>query len=95
MDSFLQGLDDNPDVEDMENETSNLPDPILNSTSNRFTIERTKIIGLSSLSKHGAEPEIDKAIVLQLICLIPHNPHSQNGNAQTYSRPCSYRPVHF
>lgn len=37
---------------------------------------------------------MDRAIVLQLICLIPHNPHLQNGKAQTYSRPRGYGPVH-
>ena len=79
--------------EDMENEIYDLPLPILNSSSNRRTIERTQVVGLNSLSEHGAEPQMDKAIVLQLIRLIPHNPHTQNGNAQTYSRPRSYGPV--
>ena len=96
VDPLLQGLNieiDNQDNEDVENEISDLPRPILDSTSNRRTIERTEVISLSTLSKHGAEPRMDKAIVLQLIRLIPHNPYSQNGNAQTYSRPRGYGPV--
>ena len=96
IDPLLQGLNieiDNQDNEDVENEISDLPRPILDSTSNRRIIERTEVISLSTLSKHGAEPRMDKAIVLQLIRLIPHNPYSQNGNAQTYSRPRGYGPV--
>ena len=93
---FLPGLGDNPGNEVIEvigNETCDLPGPILNSASNRCTIERTQIIDLGSLSEYGAEPQMDKAIVLQLLRIIPHNPHTQNGNAQTYSRPRSYGPV--
>ena len=81
------------DNEDVENEISDLPHPILDSTNNRRTIQRTEVVSLSTLNKHGAEPRMDKAIVLQLIRLIPHNPYSQNGNAQTYSRPRGYGPV--
>lgn len=96
VDPLIQRLNfeiDPQDNEDIENETFDLPGPILDSTSNHRSIERTEVVSLSCLSEHGAEPQMDRAIVLQLIRLIPHNPNTQNGNAQTYSRPRGYGPV--
>ena len=96
VDPLIQRLNfeiDHQDNEDIENETFDLPGPILDSTSNHRSIERTEVVSLSCLSEHGAEPQMDRAIVLQLIRLIPHNPNTQNGNAQTYSRPRGYGPV--
>jgi hypothetical protein len=85
--------EDEHNEDNIEIENFDLPQPILNNSNNRRTIERTEVVGLSTLAQDGAEPQMNKAIVLQLIRLIPHNPYAQNGNAQTYSRPRGYGPV--
>ena len=85
------------DIEDddevIKDGTFVLPGPLLDNPNNRRSISRTEVIPLHNLTMDGAEPQMDKAIMLQIIRLIPHNPHTQNGNAQTYSRPRSFGPV--
>ena len=51
-------------------------------------IRRTTIVNLNVLTDPDAEPSMTRAIVLQILRIIAHNPHVQNGsNAQTCSRP--------
>jgi hypothetical protein len=88
-----QDNEDEHNEDNIEIENFDLPQPILNNSNNRRTIERTEVVGLSTLAQDGAEPQMNKAIVLQLIRLLPHNPYAQNGNAHTYSHPRGYGPV--
>ena len=58
-----------------------------------MSINRTKVIPLHVPTNEGSEPNMDQAILLQVIWLIAHNPQVQKGNTQTYNGPHSYRPV--
>ena len=71
-----------------------MPDPHGSNPSSAATIRRTVIVDLSVLIHPDTEPSQRRAIVLQILRIIAHNPHVQNGsNAQTYSRPRGFGPV--
>lgn len=64
-----------------------MPDPYTTNASSIGSINRTTIVNLNVLTDPEAEPSMRRAIVLQILRIIAHNPHVQNGSsAQTYSR---------
>ena len=71
-----------------------MPQPHNSNASTLGSIRRTSIVNLNTLTDPDAEPSIKRAIVLQILRIIAHNPHVQNGSsAQTYSRPRGYGPA--
>ena len=64
-----------------------IPGPFNDNIASRAAIRHTTISRLSSLTEKGAEPSMFSAINVQILRIIVHNPHVQNGsNIQAYSR---------
>ena len=71
-----------------------MPDAHICNGNSRASISRTTIVNLHVRTDPNAEPSMRRALVVQILRIIAHNPHVQNGsNAQTYSRPRGYGPV--
>ena len=71
-----------------------MPQPFSTNSVSAVSIRRTTIVDLSMLTHPDAEPSLRRAIVLQILRIIAHNPHVQNGSsAQIYNRPRGYGPV--
>ena len=64
-----------------------IPRPFNDNIVSQAAIRHTTISRLSSLIEKGAEPSMVSAINVQVLPIIVHNPHVQNGpNVQAYSR---------
>ena len=71
-----------------------MPQPFGMNAASAASTRRTAIVDLSTLTHPDAEQSQRLAIVLQVLRIIAHNPHIQNGsNAQTYNRPRGYDPL--
>ena len=64
-----------------------LPEPFCETAITRSAIRHTSIIPLNNLTQEGAEPSMLRAINVQVLIIIVHNPHIQNrSSVQAYSR---------